>query len=187
MSVAREVVFGPGYVDFKEYPYAPSKVYPNGRLRVVDIVEIGLSAAPPEIRTKAAEALFVSAEQRDALQNWASEYLIPCVTRVDVWDLLLEPFLDTEFSAADLLRTEAALAKCGIGEEECKSIRKRVEKAMMAYNFDSMLWDWVHLGLPDLLDAHLGKLSGGKHRLSAEKFECFYWEAMRIAHKAHIL
>ena len=75
----------------------------------------------------------------------------------------------------------AQLNSCGISEAECQALRREVAARMFAYNFLSCLWEWVHLGLPDLLHASLGYLSGEKHRLSAHDFEVFYFRAMDIA------
>ena len=75
------------------------------------------------------------------------------VDRIDIWGLLLDPFLDTEFSREQQEQTLQLRGRCGISSAEVEAIRARVEPAMISYNFDSMLWDWVHLGLTDILDA----------------------------------
>ncbi len=53
---------------------------------------------------------------------------------------------------------------------------------MYRYNFGTMLWEWVHLGLYDLLlaiqDDLSWTLSGG--------MEAFYWEAMSIAEQGKL-
>lgn len=57
---------------------------------------------------------------------------------------------------------------------------------MRAYNLESGLWDWSHLGLYDVLCA---MLEGGpvpachEFALPNADFEAFYWEAMAIAAK----
>jgi len=48
---------------------------------------------------------------------------------------------------------------------------------MMACNFKSMLWEWVHLGLFDLLNAHSGIMTGKRYKLEPDAFEEFYWKA----------
>ena len=47
---------------------------------------------------------------------------------------------------------------------------------MLKYNFDTMLWEWISLGLPDVLQAMRVKYSD-------EEFEEFYKRAMTIENK----
>jgi hypothetical protein len=62
-------------------------------------------------------------------------------------------------------------------------IRARFAGAMVAY-FGSMLWDWCHLGLADLLDALHGHLAGDIHKLGhAELVETYAW-AMALADRS---
>ncbi|MFJ8958640.1 hypothetical protein ACIRG5_04575 [Lentzea sp. NPDC102401] len=75
-----------------------------------------------------------------------------------------EPFLDTSFSAAQIA-----------------AIRARLTPLMRAYNFDSMLWDWTHLGLYDLLRALNGTLVRPSSPATlGDPFEVYRW-AMEIA------
>src|SRR5205814_6744913 len=105
----------------------------------------------------------------------------PIVRRLDVWSLLLEPFLDTSFDEADQARTAAVLARAGITPAACAALREEVGPAMIAYNFDSMLWDWAHLGLCDALCARRGQLGGARFRLPDAEFASFYRRAMTLA------
>lgn len=171
------------YIEVASYPYSPSSVYPSTKIQPEQVVEAGLSRYPPELRTRDRDIVLVPAPYKDQLTQWCEQNSIPNVDRVDVWDLLLEPFLDTYFDEVDQKRTIETLQKCKIDPSETDSIRRRVSKTMFAYNFDSMLWEWVHLGLSDLLDAHLGILTGPYHRLSAKNFAEFYWYAIDLANK----
>ena len=101
----------------------------------------------------------------------------------DVWGIINEPFLDTEHDDEFIEWQYAKLEKCGISREDCECLRQEVSERMFAYNFDSMLWEWVHLGLCDVLWASIGILSGDKFRLPLSDFEEFYWRAINIALK----
>lgn len=181
-----DVIFTERGIKFEGYPYAPSSVYPDGEILYTEIQEINSSAAPPEAWTKDGDILFVSATQREELKAKAKENNIPDVSRIDVWDLILEPFLDTAFSEEEQERTIKLLEKQGVVREEIMRLREEVKDAMIAYNFDSMLWDWVHLGLTDILDARLGKLSGERFRLSETEFAEFYKKAIALARKGKV-
>ena len=54
---------------------------------------------------------------------------------------------------------------------------------MIAYNFGTGLWDWVHLGLMDLLEALSGPFAG-RHRVPDDEFASTYWWAMALADRA---
>ncbi|HEY7546795.1 MAG TPA: hypothetical protein VID27_18020 [Blastocatellia bacterium] len=181
-----EIRFDDDGIEFLRYPYPPSSVYPSGKIAYASIIEIDADAAPPEIRTER-EILFISATMKEELRRAASANAIPAVRRIDVWGLLLEPFLDTEFDREDKERTLRLLEESGILRDESVEIRRSVTRAMEAYNFDSMLWDWCHLGLADVLDAFRGVLSGPRHRLPPDEYEAFYWRAMEIARKGKII
>jgi hypothetical protein len=66
------------------------------------------------------------------------------------------------------------LAENGITRDEARHIRDEVGKRMLAYN--SILWDWTHLGMCDLLEAHRG--------LGERRFRNFYAWAQEIALRA---
>ena len=182
--IKSEVRFGESGIEFSNYPYPPASVYPSGTLLYPSIREVILDAAPPEVRTQNGEVLFISAELKVPLRQAAKTHRLPIVSRVDVWNLILEPFIDTKFDDEHKARTLATLEANGVDRALCEEMRSSVAAAMIAYNIKSGLWDWTHLGLSDVLDALLGHLSGEKHRLSDDEFATFYRRAMDIAERA---
>jgi hypothetical protein len=160
-----------------KYPFPSASIYPHGRITCASIRDVDPTAGPLEIRTRHGETLFVSAEQSDSFQDWIVKVQLPIVRRVDVWHLILEPFIDTEFTTEEQERTLLALGSLGIPRNEVTRIRCSVEHAMLAYN--SIFWDWVHLGLYDVLTA-MNWLSIS-HRLFRKRYDDFYWSAMELA------
>ncbi len=59
------------------------------------------------------------------------------------------------------------------------AIRKEVSQQMYRYNFDTMLWEWISLGLLDVLQAM-------RVAYSDRAFEEFYNKAMAIENE-HLL
>jgi hypothetical protein len=109
------------------------------------------------------------------------------VERVDVWSLILEPFLDTEFDEQHKQRTLVMLQNNEVSRELCDALRQEFGPAMYHYNFATFLWDWVHLGLYDLLSAiELGPRATLPWR-HGRSFASFYWEAMEIAGRGRII
>lgn len=142
------------YIEFHSYPFETASVAEIGVLPWSVVAEVLPDAAPPEVRTRDGEILFIRATQRDALVAAAAEAGAPCVQRLDVWALILEPFLDTTFDQEHQDRTLAALAECGVERQECLALRQEVALVMAGHNLKSGLWDTVHLGLYDLLHAY---------------------------------
>uniref|UniRef100_A0AAU2JZ20 Transcriptional regulator n=1 Tax=Streptomyces sp. NBC_00049 TaxID=2903617 RepID=A0AAU2JZ20_9ACTN len=136
-------------------------------------------ASPPEMRTVQGDTVFVPAARRTELERFCAAHGIPLSRRPDVWGDLLEPFLDTTFTAADQAQTLDRLARAGLGAAEVADIRERVGPLMRAYN--SVHWDWHHLGLADLLDAAGGTLVPEHLRIGPQDRAAFHAWAMEIA------
>jgi hypothetical protein len=176
-----KAIFDSTGINITQYPFPPASIYPHGRIECSDIRDVDPDAGPLEIRTRRGETLFVSAEQSDAFHDWITKSHFPIVRRVDAWHLILEPFLDTEFTSEQQKQTLVALRDIGIPRTDVMRIRGSVESAMLAYNV--LLWDWVHLGLFDVLTATRQGLSwiSISHRLFRNRYSAFYWSAMELA------
>jgi hypothetical protein len=173
-------------IHLEPYDFPGSAFHPAGLCRWQDVREIYPKVAPPEVRT-AREIVFVPAPRRAELERAAAARGIACVMRFDVWGLILEPFLDTSFKAADCERTYRNLERAGVPRATCDALRRELGPAMKAYNFDSMLWDWASLSLYDALCALRGVLSGPRFRLPDREFATFYRRAMALALAAPVV
>lgn len=101
----RRVRFLAEGIAFDRYPYPGARVHPRGLVPWSAVLEVDPATSPPELRI-AGETLFVSAELREELARAAEAHGIPVVRRVDVWGMLLDPFLDTEFDEDDQERPQ---------------------------------------------------------------------------------
>jgi hypothetical protein len=173
-----DVEFRPDAVVFDKYPFPGARVHPSGSVPWSEVVEVDPEAAPPELRV-AGETLFISATHKDELRRAAEAHGVPIVSRYDVWDLLLEPFLDTTFD--DETGTLELLERNGVSAEEVRRIRDAVGKRVLAYN--SVLWDWVHLGMYDLFLAHRPNAVTRLVGADGEFRELYRW-AQEIAQRA---
>jgi hypothetical protein len=181
-----DVDFRTDGVAFHAYPFEHASVYPSGVVGYSTIREVLPGMWPLEIRTRSGEVLFISATQKDQLLAAAAHHALPVVVRVDVWALILEPFLDTEFDEQEQQRTLEMLQENGVDRDLCEALRREFGPAMFHYNFATFLWEWVHLGLYDLLSAielEPGRLTRWQGRSRA----MLYWEAMEIANRGRIL
>jgi hypothetical protein len=161
----------------------------DGTLAASAIRDADPAAAPPEIRTLSGETLFVSAVQREKLERFCRASQIPVRKRPDIWGDLLEPFVDTQPAPEHEALTLSRLHQAGLTDTDIDQIRAKVGPLMLAYN--TVHWDWYHLGLADLLDAVTTDslpeyLSARLREMRAELGETasFYAWAMRIANSA---
>lgn len=168
----KPVRFEDGAIAFSSYPFAPASVRPGGRAAAEAIAEVDLEGAPPAVLTTEGEWLFLPASQREELGAFVERHGLRVVQREDVWMLLLEPFLDTEFSEEIQAKTMQRLAALGLSASEVARIRGQVERQMLTYT--AITWEWMYYGLFDVLQA---MATFG----SRQKFGDFYREAMRLA------
>lgn len=181
-----EVTFSDEGIQFKNYPVTPASIFPNGMVLWREVKEADPDNCwPPELRLHSGEILFISAELKEAFAIACIRHKIPVINREDVWALLLEPYLDTEFTDADQQRSQERLLQSGFSEDEIQQIRKRTGKFVSLYNF--FVWDWVHLGLLDLFAA-CGLTSNQRMRWfnslwrPKAKKKCYWW-AIDIANR----
>ena len=141
------------YIEFIEYPYKCSLAYKNGKISTADIIDVAGNFFPPVIRTVNNELIIMvftsedDGEDKKLPRFYTDNNIKVRRDTIDIWDCILEPFIDTEFSEEHKERTSSLLEKYGISRAECDAIRQEVSNRMIAYNFTSGLWDWFHLGL----------------------------------------
>jgi hypothetical protein len=176
-----EVSFAEDHIHFLSYDFPGATVHPSGTLTLAQIRDADWTTAPPEIRTASGETLFIAAVQRPELEHFCHRNGIAKKHRPDTWADLLEPFLDTWFDPEHERATDNRLRQARLSQEQIADIRRRLAPLMHAYNFDSMLWDWTHLGLCDLLDAATGPLVKPSLQATLGDPTTLYTWAMEIA------
>lgn len=168
-----EVTFDKESLTFKNYPFDNSFVSANSKITSKDIVNICSKSFPPTIRV-GDELIFISAKQKENLTAFADRNKIAISDRVELWDWILEPFLDTEFTDEHKERLYSLLAKYNLDRQNVDLLRETVKEQMMKYNFDTMCWEWGMFGALDVLLAM-------KPKLNPEDFNSFYKQVMEIA------
>lgn len=156
----------------EEYPFLPSFVSKKNKIENIDIEAICFNSFPPKLKIKN-ELIFIAKEKQEELKQFAERNNIKIFETTGNWDMLLEPFLDTETSDEENNRINKQLNANGLNNSEIEKIRKEVEEQMLKYNFDTILWEWVSLGLPDVLSAM-------RVKYNQLEFEEFYFRAMEI-------
>jgi hypothetical protein len=168
-----EVTIGQDILTFTDYPFRPSIAFKQATFKPSDIDNIDPTGYPPTIKV-GNELLFVRAKQKDELKKFVADNNIKTVDRLDIWSWILEPFLDTEFTAETDQRLTTLLEDYGLTADKVKSLRAEVETQMLKYNFDTMLWEWCGLGVSDVLRAM-------RTKYNKEQYREFYKRAMEIA------
>lgn len=168
-----QVIIGDSTITIHNYPFTPSIAFGDKIFLASDIKSLDLESAPPTLQI-GSELIFISAEHKDKLKHFATQNNIPIIQQPPIWNWILEPFLDTEFTNEHELRLNNLLAQYGLTELEITAIRNRVKEQMLKYNFDTILWNWTDFNAIDALFAMQPKLTD-------TDFKSFYNEVMRIA------
>ena len=163
---------GESIIEITDYPFEPSVVYPSASIEAHEIDAISLEFGVCKVYVKD-DIVFVSAEKKKELELFAKVHNLKLIPYSWNWDLLLEPYLDTEFTKENEQRVLERLLENGFTANEIDAIRAEVEKQMYAYNFDTMLWDWCSLSLSDVLSAMRAKYN-------KVQFRDFYSRALEI-------
>ena len=172
-------------ITWDEYPFAGSTVFPRGRIAWSAVRDVEPDTAPPEVRTRASETLFVPAPHSEELRVQAEAAGIATVRTPDPWGLLLEPFLDLSFDPDEVARRNERLLAIGVSARRRVRLRERFGQLMASYNMDSGLWDWSHLGLFDFLGAVNGMLVPDRSLLPPiTRRVRLYWWAMALSEHA---
>lgn len=108
-------------------------------------------ATPPELRLTDGRTVFIASAHRERLATALAEAGVAVRRRPDVWQELLEPFLDTEYDDASRTRCEGRLHDWGFTDREIRDIRRRVRMRMLAETMVS--WEWQWYGHADVLAA----------------------------------
>lgn len=155
-----------------DYPFKPSVVFPSRSMHFSEIEEVHISGTMPTLKIEG-DLVFISKEQESQLLDFAKRNDIRIKNRNSNWELITQPFLDTEVDGYYMKTVEAQLAKNKIPKREVEELRQEISRQMYKYNFDTMLWEWVSLGLSDVLAAM-------RVKYNASDFDKFYWRAIEV-------
>lgn len=168
-----ELTVGDDFLQIENYLFEPSVAYKQTKFGAGEIENIDLKSSPPTIKIKD-ELIFLTARKKDELKQFAATNNIKIIERADIWDWILLPFLDTEFTPERYQRVANLLESYGLSTEKVKTIREEVKTQMLKYNFDTMLWEWISLGALDVLRAM-------RPKYNKEQFNNFYQRVMKNA------
>jgi hypothetical protein len=168
-----QLTIGDDFLKIENYPFEPSIAYKQTIFKTNQIDDIDSKSYPPTFRV-GNELIFLTSEKKIELGEFATKNNIKTVERSWIWDWILEPFLDTEFTNETDQRLTKLLESYGLTKDQVKSLRAEVETQMLKYNFDTMLWEWGGFGASDVLKAMRTKYKKGE-------YEDFYRRVMEIA------
>jgi hypothetical protein len=87
------------------YYFRHSSIYKSQRIKACQISEVTLNTSPPSIVINNNEVIFLGYEDLDQLREFSERNSLEESERVDIWELLNQPFLDTEFSEEEKSQT----------------------------------------------------------------------------------
>lgn len=136
-------------LSFEEYPFKLPDV--GHGIRLGDIEEVHLDRRPIELWLKSGDIAFFPDRQAHLLYEIHRGRSLPITWRTDTWDCLLTPFLDAEHPPEVLSRVDERLQEEGFSRDEIKELRRWASPVKWVNAF---AWEWVGLGLFDLLMAY---------------------------------
>lgn len=146
-----EILFGDDVITFRGYPYPGASVHPGGSIGAADILELVSNFRPPAFHTRSGEFLLFPTDALDAARAFAEAHGIEVVRRVDVWALILEPFMDASVDREGRRRMRDALARCGLSPLRVFLLRWRISFRVEFVH--CVHFRWQHYGLADVLDS----------------------------------
>jgi len=168
-----QLTIGEDFLKIENYPFEPSIAYKQTIFKTNQIDDIDIKAYPPTFRV-GNDLIYLTSEKKVELEEFAIRNNILIVERTWIWDWILEPFLDTEYTAETDERLTKLLMKYGLTTDQVSSLRAEVETQMLKYNFDTMLWEWSGFDASDVLRAM-------RTKYDKNEFENFYKRVMEIA------
>lgn len=168
-----QLTIGDDYLKIENYPFEPSIAYGQTIFKTDQIDDIDFQSYPPTFRV-GNELIYLTSEKKVELEKFTTNNNIKTIERPMIWGWILEPFLDTEFTAEKDQRLTKLLESYGLTTDQVKSLRAEVEIQMLKYNFDTMLWEWGGFGASDVLRAM-------RTKYNKDEFKDFYRRVMEIA------
>lgn len=133
----------------KGYQFRKGHLKNKKELFYTEINEFWLNTHPMSVLVNENELIFLVGAHRDDCAGIAEREEIPVVERTDVWSLICDEFLDTEFEEDYKDRSNEQLAAKGFSEEEIAQIKSKIRTRMMAQTLIS--WEWQYYGQYDVL------------------------------------
>jgi hypothetical protein len=168
-----QLTIGDDFLKIENYPFEPSIAYRQTIFKTNQIDDIDFKSYPPTFRV-GNELIFLTSEKKIELEEFATKNNIKTVERSWIWDWILEPFLDTEYTTETDERLTKLLESYGLTTDQVKSLRAEVETQMLKYNFDTMLWEWGGFNASDVLRAM-------RTKYKKDEYQDFYRRVMEIA------
>ncbi|MFT6707836.1 MAG: hypothetical protein ACJATF_002692 [Flavobacteriales bacterium] len=137
------IVFPKGYQFRKGYLKNKKELFYK------EINEFRLNTNPMSVLINGNEIIFLVGAHLDDCAKIAIREKIPVVEKTDLWSLICDDFLDTEFDGDYVERAKEQLVGKGFTEEEAESIRGKIRTRMLAQTYIS--WEWQYYGQYDVL------------------------------------
>jgi len=154
---------------FDYYEFYFSSLRKDKVLTVGRINEVDFNTYPYSMEIDKGEIIFFN-HNDERIKPFAERNKIIQSDKVDVWQLLCNEFLDTEFESDNLRAHQHSLHSLQFTEAEVKAIQKRIKWAL----FGTMEWNYL---------GHWDLLAMKQHRSLFYRLRGadFYWWTMGIA------
>jgi len=143
------VIKAEGFYFPKGYYFKKGCLKNRSLLPFTEIKEIRINTFPIAAITHQREVIFLPGLQQEEVEKLGFEKKLRLVEPVDIWSLICDEFLDTEFSEEEKERCRKLLEEQGISPEELVQIRKKIKTKMLLLTAVSC--EWMYYGQYDVL------------------------------------
>ena len=118
-------------------------------LPFAEVQEVRLNTFPPTALVNGNELIFLTGLKKEDVRSAAEQHGVNTREPLDIWELIGEEFLDTEFETDHQEHTLRLLAEAGVPTEEVRAIRKKLRWSMLLWAYASL--EWIYCGHYDVL------------------------------------
>ncbi len=168
-----ELSFGDDAILIDGYPFRPGLDGALLRIGVREIVEVDMARCV--VRTSD-ELIYLPGWPTASLQEFCGRHALPVRPRYHVWADILDPYVDTSFTAQQVEARNRRLQAAGFGRERVRRLRWLVSVPIFLYQ--GVAGEWTGLDASDLMESiQFLRLSG--------LYGAAYRAIMRIALEAY--
>ncbi len=129
-----------GGIQIVRYPFRHSSVYPGNLLIPTSRITSVFSSYDVAFVLDGKEVMFLPRALKEPFREFATTNGIRDPKILEVWSILTNEYLDTEYTAQDKARDYRWLAELGFGEDEVRSLKAPIRVTMLAATFYTMEW-----------------------------------------------
>jgi hypothetical protein len=141
-----DTTFGDDAISISNYPFRPGSVRLPLRIAVREILEVDVGHCALRIGD---EVIYLPGWPRVQLQEFCEKHALRTLPRYHVWSDILDPYVDTSFTAKQVEERNQRLQAAGFGRARVCKLRLLVALPIVLYQ--GIAGEWTGLDAYDLM------------------------------------